>query len=70
MQHKQFLKDLVLLIVKSQLHVHFLESPWLKQFSLQLNLCIIFPPIKTFSHEILPNLVHKTKHVYVLYELF
>ncbi len=29
-QHKQFLKDLVLLIAKSHFLVHFLESPWLK----------------------------------------
>jgi hypothetical protein len=47
-----------------------LESPWLKQFALQLNLCIFFPSFKSFSHEILPNLVHKTKYVYVLPEPF
>ncbi len=30
MEQKQYLEDLALLIVKSHLHVHFLESPWLK----------------------------------------
>ncbi len=48
------------------LPLHFLESPWLKQFALQLNLHIVFPSIKKISHEILPNLVQKTKYVYVL----
>jgi hypothetical protein len=70
MQQKQLLKDLTLLIVKSHLLVHLLESPWLKRFSLQLNLHIIFPSKKTFSQEILLNLVQKTKDVYVLLEPF
>jgi hypothetical protein len=34
MQHKQFIKDLTLLIIKSHLRVHFLESLWLKRFAL------------------------------------
>jgi hypothetical protein len=69
MQQKQFLKDLTLMIVKSHLLVHLLENPWLTQFSLQLNLHIVFPSRKTFSEEILLDLVQKTKDVYVLLEL-
>ncbi len=69
-QQKQFLEDLTLLIVKSHLLVHFLESLWLKRFVLQLNPHIVFPSIKTFSSDILPNLVKKTKDVYVLPKLF
>jgi hypothetical protein len=49
MQQKQFLKDLTLLIIKSHLLVHLLESSWLKRFSLQLNLHLVFPFRKTFS---------------------
>jgi len=34
MQHKQFIENLTLLIIKSHLHVHFLETSWLKRFAL------------------------------------
>jgi len=37
-QLKQFLEDLALLIIKSHMPIHFVESPWLKIFTLQLNL--------------------------------
>jgi hypothetical protein len=49
MQQKQFLEDLTLPIVKNHLLVHFLESSWLKKFTLQLYPCIVFPSRKTFS---------------------
>ncbi len=70
MQQKQFLEDLTLLIVNNHLLLHFLESPWLKQFALQLNSCIVFPSKKINSQETLPNLVQKTKDVHVLPKLF
>jgi hypothetical protein len=35
-QYKEFVEDLVLLTVKNRLPMHFVESPWLKCFSLHL----------------------------------
>jgi hypothetical protein len=49
MQQKKILEDLTLLIVKNHLLVHFLESSWLKKFTLQLYPRIVFPFRKTFS---------------------
>jgi hypothetical protein len=60
---------LALLIIKIHLHVHFVESPWLKRFILQLNLQTIFPSRKIFSSDILFTLVHKSKEDYVVFEL-
>jgi len=48
-QQKQILEDLALLIIKSHLPVHFVESPWLKIFSLQLNPQIFFLSKNIFS---------------------
>jgi hypothetical protein len=44
-----FFEDLALLIIKSHLPIHFLESPWLKQFALKSNPHIVFPSRITFS---------------------
>jgi hypothetical protein len=49
MQQKQFLEDLAILIVNNHLLVHFLESSWLKKFTLQLYPHIVCPSKKTFS---------------------
>ncbi len=49
MQQKQFLEDLALLIVENHLLVHFLESSWLKKFTLQLYPHIVFPSKKKIS---------------------
>ncbi len=49
MQQKPFLEDFALLIVNNHLLVHFLESSWLKIFTLQLYPCIVFPSRKVFS---------------------
>jgi len=62
MQQKQFFENLVLLIVKNDLLVHFLESP--KNWNDLLYNCIpalsfYFEKIK--SQEILPNLIQKNK---------
>ncbi len=69
-QLKQILEDLALLIIKSHMPVHFVESPWLKRFALQLNLHIVFMSKKIFQQDVIPTLVQKTKEDYVLLELF
>jgi hypothetical protein len=45
-QQKQFLKDLIILIVKSHLPLQFVESSWLKRFSMHLCPRIVFPSKK------------------------
>jgi len=68
-QQKQFLEDLTLLIVKNHLLVHFLESPWLKQFALQLNPCIVFPPKKKFHRRLCQTWFKKQK-MFMFYQNF
>ena len=41
-QQKQFLEDLVLLIVKNHLPMHLIESQWLNRFSLHLCLGLFY----------------------------
>ncbi len=50
--------------------MHFVESPYLKRFALQLNPSIVFPSRNIFSQDIFPTLVQKTNEDYVLLELF
>jgi hypothetical protein len=68
-QQKDFLQDLGLLIMKNNLPLQFVESVWFKRLILHLFPRVVFPSIKQFSQEILPNLVEKTKQVYVLPKL-
>jgi hypothetical protein len=55
--------------VKNNLPLQFVESVWFKCLILHLSPRIVFPTRKQFSHEILPNLVEKTKQIYVLPKL-
>ncbi len=45
-QQKQFMEDLTLLIIKNHLPLQFVESSWLKRFSMHLCPKIIFPSKK------------------------
>jgi hypothetical protein len=65
-QQKEFLEDLVLLIMKNHLPIQFVENVWFKHLALHLCSRINFPSKRPFSHDILPSLVEKTKQVYVL----
>ncbi len=60
------MEDLVLLIVKNHLLMHFVESPWLKHFSLHLCPRVVLHSKKQFSQEILLEFVEKTKQLYAL----
>jgi hypothetical protein len=42
-EQKQCVEDLVILIVKNHLPMHFVESPWLKSCSLHLFLRVVLP---------------------------
>jgi len=64
-QPKQFLEDLSFLIVKNHLPLQFVESSWLKRFSMHLGPRIVFPS-NFFFNELLPKLVEKIKQLYVL----
>jgi hypothetical protein len=54
-------EDLILLILKNHLPMHFFESPWSKRFSLQLCPKVILASKKQFSQEILLELVKNLK---------
>jgi hypothetical protein len=55
--------------MKNNLPLQFVESVWFKHLILHLSPRIVFLSRKQFSQEILPNLVEKTKQVYVLPKL-
>jgi hypothetical protein len=57
-QQKQFLKDLGLLIIKNHLPLQFVESIWLKRFSMQLCPIIVLSK-NQFSYELLSKLLEK-----------
>jgi hypothetical protein len=57
---KEFLENLGLLIVKSNLPIQFVESMWLKHLILRLCPKINFPSKRQFSQEMLPRLIEKT----------
>jgi hypothetical protein len=59
-----------LLIIKSPLLAHFLESLWLKQFILQLNPHIVFSFKKNIFIGNFAKLGFKKKDVYVLPKRF
>jgi hypothetical protein len=46
--------------------MHIVESQWLNKFNLHLCPKVVLSFRKQFSREILPQLVEKTKQVYVL----
>jgi hypothetical protein len=58
---KNFLQDISLLIVKNNLPLQFVESVWFKHLTLHLSPKVVFPFRKSFSQEILLNLVEKMK---------
>lgn len=60
-QHKKFLKDLGLLIIKNHFPMQFVESPWLKWFSLHLCPRVVLLSKRQFSQEFMHGLVEKTK---------
>jgi hypothetical protein len=67
-QQKQFLKDLSLLIVENHFPLQFVESIWLKRFSMHLCPKIILSK-NQYSNELLFELVEKTEQLYVLITL-
>jgi hypothetical protein len=67
-QHKDFLQNLGFLVVKNQLPLQFVKNVWFKHLILLLCLQVVFPS-NFFFHEILPKLVEKMKHIYVLPKL-
>jgi hypothetical protein len=50
---KQILEDLTLLIIENHFLLQFVESSWLKRFSMHLCPIIVFPSKKQFSNELL-----------------
>ncbi len=50
-------------IVKNNLTIKFVESSWLKHFSMHLCFCVVFLLQKLFSQGVLPNLVERTKQL-------
>jgi hypothetical protein len=68
-QQKQFLEDLILLIVKNHLPLQFVKLSWLKRFNMHLCPIIVFPSRIYFFNELLLGLVEKTKQLYVLLAL-
>ncbi len=69
MQQTQNLQGLALLVVKYHLPIQFVENIWLKCFVMHLCPKIVFPLKKTFSQEILVDLVEKMKQEYMLPKL-
>jgi hypothetical protein len=70
MQQKQFFGDFALLIVKNHLPIHFLESPWLKRFTLQLYPCIVFPFSKKQFTKFFAKLGSKNKRCLCFTKIF
>ncbi len=68
-QQTQKLQGLTFLVVKDHLPIQFDESIWLKHLVMHLCPRIVFPSRKTFSQEILVNLVEKMKQEYMLLKL-
>jgi hypothetical protein len=66
---KKKLQDLGLLIMKNNLQLQFVENVWFKFLILCLCPRVVFLFRKKKSQEILPNLVEKTKEIYVLPKL-
>jgi len=64
MQQTQNLQGLTFSVVKDHLPFQFDENTWLKHL---MHLCprIVFPSRKTFSQEILVDLMEKMKQEYV-----
>ncbi len=57
------------MVVKNHLPIQFVESTWLKRLVIHLCPRVVFPLRKTFSQEVLVDLVEKTKKEYVLAKL-
>jgi hypothetical protein len=68
-QQTQNLQGLTFLVVKDHLPIQFDESTWLKHLVMHLCPRIVFPSKKTFSQEILVDLVEKMKQEYMLLKL-
>jgi hypothetical protein len=66
---KTFLEDMGLLIIKNHLSMQFVKSMRMKHLCLHLCQRLIFPPKKSFSQEMVPKLMEKTKQLYVLPDL-
>lgn len=61
-----FVEDFSLLIVKNHLLLKFVKSIWLMHMVFHLCLHVQFPSKNIFSHDVLFNLMKKTKHAYVM----
>jgi hypothetical protein len=68
-QQKQFLQDLALLVVKTHLLIQFVVNIWLKRLVMHLCRRVVFLSRKTFSQEVLVDLVEKTKEECMLFKL-
>ncbi len=57
------------MVVKNHLPVQFVENTWLKRLVMHLCPRVVFPLKKTFSQEVLVDLMEKTKEEYLLPKL-
>jgi hypothetical protein len=61
LNEKEFWEDLTLLIIKNHLLMQFVESVWLKRFTMHLCSRLLFPSRKKKIQEVLLELVEKCK---------
>jgi hypothetical protein len=68
-EKKKFVDNLALLIVKNHLPLQFVKNV-VKTFGVAIVSLSSIPFLNFSSHNVLPNLVEKTKQTYVLFLLY